>query len=114
MVDRLPSTSTARGRRGDAAEASDGVGDFRIDAEIGKGSFATVYRGYHRVSERFMFPSPAFSSLCISWPSCIVSGCSPSVLASALALGILLGSLSFVESLAKYRGNAKSLYYEGC
>ncbi|KAL2752654.1 hypothetical protein ACRALDRAFT_2029834 [Sodiomyces alcalophilus JCM 7366] len=50
MVDRLPSTSTARGRRGDAAEASDRVGDFRIDAEIGKGSFATVYRGYHRTS----------------------------------------------------------------
>ncbi|ROT42849.1 kinase-like protein [Sodiomyces alkalinus F11] len=50
MADRHPAASKARGRRIGVSESSDGVGDFRIDAEIGKGSFATVYRGYHRTS----------------------------------------------------------------
>lgn len=49
MTDRLPPSSSSRGRRGDGADGHDGIGEFRIDAEIGKGSFATVYRGYHKV-----------------------------------------------------------------
>lgn len=40
-----PSSSSRRGRTGDLA-----VGSFRIGNEIGKGSFATVYRGHHAVS----------------------------------------------------------------
>jgi hypothetical protein len=42
MSDRLPTSSSGRRRRDD-------VGDFWVDGEIGKGSFATVYRGYHKV-----------------------------------------------------------------
>ncbi|KAM0284851.1 hypothetical protein ACHAQH_001772 [Verticillium albo-atrum] len=38
MVDRLPTSSSGRKRRGEG----DSVGDFWIDAEIGKGSFATT------------------------------------------------------------------------
>ncbi|EGY14581.1 hypothetical protein VD0002_g4783 [Verticillium dahliae] len=47
MADRLPTSSSGRKRRGEG----DSVGDFWIDAEIGKGSFATVYRGYHKTSK---------------------------------------------------------------
>ncbi|KAH6694127.1 serine/threonine-protein kinase unc-51 [Plectosphaerella plurivora] len=44
MSDRLPTSSSGRRRRDD-------VGDFWVDSEIGKGSFATVYRGYHKASK---------------------------------------------------------------
>lgn len=42
MAGRLPTSSSGRRRRDD-------VGEFWIDEEIGKGSFATVYMGYHKV-----------------------------------------------------------------
>jgi hypothetical protein len=40
-----PSSSSRRSRTGDT-----NVGSFRIEEEIGKGSFATVFRGTHKVS----------------------------------------------------------------
>ncbi|OLN95552.1 Serine/threonine-protein kinase ATG1 [Colletotrichum chlorophyti] len=45
MADRLP-TSSSSGRRRREADAS--IGDFVIGGEIGKGSFAQVYSGYHK------------------------------------------------------------------
>jgi hypothetical protein len=45
---RKPSSSSFGRRRGDG-EAS--VGEFIIGSEIGKGSFAQVYMGVHKVSE---------------------------------------------------------------
>lgn len=44
MAGRLPTSSSGRRRRDD-------VGEFWIDEEIGKGSFATVYMGYHKASK---------------------------------------------------------------
>ncbi|EJT74355.1 ULK/ULK protein kinase [Gaeumannomyces tritici R3-111a-1] len=45
MADRISSSSARRARPGD-----DSVGQFIIGAEIGKGSFAQVYMGRHKVS----------------------------------------------------------------
>ncbi|KLU89019.1 ULK/ULK protein kinase [Magnaporthiopsis poae ATCC 64411] len=45
MADRTSSSSSRRARPGD-----DSVGQFTIGAEIGKGSFAQVYMGRHKVS----------------------------------------------------------------
>lgn len=56
MADRLPTSSSDRRRRD--TEAS--VGEFWIDAEIGKGSFATVYRGYHKVRKACPLPGISF------------------------------------------------------
>ncbi|KAK2050850.1 kinase-like protein [Colletotrichum somersetense] len=47
MAERLPTSSSSRRRReGDAS-----IGDFVIGGEIGKGSFAQVYSGYHKSSK---------------------------------------------------------------
>lgn len=46
MAERLP-TSSSSGRRRREGDAS--IGDFVIGGEIGKGSFAQVYSGYHKV-----------------------------------------------------------------
>ncbi|KAF4824924.1 Serine/threonine-protein kinase ATG1 [Colletotrichum fructicola] len=48
MAERLP-TSSSSGRRRREADAS--IGDFVIGGEIGKGSFAQVYSGYHKSSK---------------------------------------------------------------
>ncbi|KAL0931050.1 serine threonine-protein kinase ATG1 [Colletotrichum truncatum] len=48
MADRLP-TSSSSGRRRREADAT--IGDFVIGGEIGKGSFAQVYSGYHKSSK---------------------------------------------------------------
>lgn len=45
MADR-PSSSTARRHK----HGDDSIGNFYIDQEIGKGSFAQVYSGRHKVS----------------------------------------------------------------
>ncbi|WYZ40038.1 hypothetical protein EsH8_IV_000379 [Colletotrichum jinshuiense] len=45
MAERLP-TSSSSGRRRREGDAS--IGDFVIGGEIGKGSFAQVYSGYHK------------------------------------------------------------------
>lgn len=53
MADRLPtSSSSGRRRREDAS-----IGDFVIGGEIGKGSFAQVYSGHHKVRPRPSSPS---------------------------------------------------------
>lgn len=59
MADRLP-TSSSSGRRRREADAS--IGDFVIGGEIGKGSFAQVYSGYHKVRALFC-SSPVFWAL---------------------------------------------------
>lgn len=41
--------SSSSSRRGGAGEIT--VGDFRVGDGIGKGSFATVYKGHHKVSD---------------------------------------------------------------
>lgn len=48
MAERLP-TSSSSGRRRREGDAS--IGDFVIGGEIGKGSFAQVYSGHHKVRE---------------------------------------------------------------
>jgi len=44
-----PSSSSSRRRAGDKV-----VGSFSIEDEIGKGSFATVYRGTHKVGRKLI------------------------------------------------------------
>jgi serine/threonine-protein kinase ULK/ATG1 len=44
MASRVPSSSSRRPKTNEGA-----IGSFLIEREIGKGSFATVYRGTHAV-----------------------------------------------------------------
>lgn len=68
MADRQSSASSSRRSR--PAEST--VGDFEVGAEIGKGSFAQVYQGQHRV--RTCTSSTHASTLLLSrrssWPLC--------------------------------------------
>lgn len=55
MTDRTASGSSRRSKLG-----GDSIGQFVIDQEIGKGSFAQVYAGKHKVSQAYLVPSLLF------------------------------------------------------
>lgn len=51
-----PSSAPRRSR-----QSTDAMADYRIEEKAGKGSFATVYKGRHRVSF-LVLPFPVFSA----------------------------------------------------
>ena len=59
MASQLAPSSSSRRRTGDRS-----VGMFTVEEDIGKGSFATVYRGKHKVRHRY----PAQAGTVPSYP----------------------------------------------
>jgi serine/threonine-protein kinase ULK/ATG1 len=53
MTDRTSSGSSSRRTK----PGGDSIGQFVIDQEIGKGSFAQVYSGKHKVSSGILHPT---------------------------------------------------------
>ena len=67
MAERRASSSFGRARQGNGA-----IGDFEIGSEIGKGSFAQVYYGWHKVRPAppsILHSSRTASCLVLPFPS---------------------------------------------
>lgn len=55
-------SSTPRKESSGGHREKERIGNYVVGAEIGRGSFATVYKGYRSVSESDLHPIPSLSS----------------------------------------------------